>query len=69
MKKILLAVSVSAGLVSVPAQQFRIGDYDGESVTIEYPPSFDGAYLFIEQSSNLTDQAWEWNGENLLKKK
>lgn len=41
-------------------QQFRISDYDGENITIEYPPSFDGAYLFVEQSSNLTSNVvWE----------
>ena len=44
----------------VLAQQFRIVDYADGNVTIEYPPSFDGAYLFIEQSSNLTSNVvWE----------
>ena len=43
----------------VAAQQFRISDYDGENVTIEYPPSFDGAYLFIEKSTNLVSGEWE----------
>ena len=42
------------------AQQFRISEYDGETIVIEYPPSFAGAYLFVEQSSNLiSDVVWE----------
>ena len=53
---LLLGVACS----EVTAQQFRISDYDGDSLTIEYPPSFDGAYLFVESSSNLTSNVvWE----------
>lgn len=44
---------------AVVGQQFRISDYDGQTITIEYPPSFDGAYLFLEQNTNLVDgSAW-----------
>lgn len=56
---VVAVVLVVAMPISLMAQQFRISEYDGDSVTIEYPPSFDGAYLFIEQSSNLTGQVWE----------
>ncbi len=50
-------LAVCGGVV---AQQFRISEYDGETLMIEYPPSFDGAYLFVEQSSNLTSNVvWE----------
>jgi hypothetical protein len=41
------------------AQNFEISAFDGESLDIAYPPSFDGAYLFVESCSNLTDSAWE----------
>lgn len=41
------------------AQQFRISDYSNETIRIEYPPCFDGAFLFIEQTTNLAEQAWE----------
>ncbi len=45
---------------AVVAQQFRISEYDGTTLTIEYPPSFEGAYLFVESSSNLTSNVvWE----------
>ncbi len=48
------------GLLNVSlAQQFRITDYNGENLTIEYPPSFDGAYLFVEKKTNLTEGVWE----------
>ncbi|MCF7864194.1 MAG: hypothetical protein K9L89_05335 [Kiritimatiellales bacterium] len=43
----------------VAAQQFRITDYDGSTVTIEYPPSFAGAYLFFQQNTNLMSGEWE----------
>ncbi|MEA2068004.1 MAG: hypothetical protein U9P12_02275 [Verrucomicrobiota bacterium] len=55
----------SAGLACVLcnvalAQQFRISEYVDGNITIEYPPSFDGAYLFVESSSNLTSNVvWE----------
>jgi len=50
-----------AGLFScaVFARQFRISQYDGESLTIEYPPCFDGAYLFVEKNTNLLSGVWE----------
>jgi hypothetical protein len=57
--RILLTIMVFALGGSSYAQQFRISEYDGESLTIEYPPSFNGAYLFIEQSTNLADQVWD----------
>lgn len=42
------------------AQQFRISSFTNGEVVIEYPPSFDGAYLFVEQSSNLvSNTVWE----------
>ncbi|QBG49011.1 hypothetical protein EGM51_16985 [Verrucomicrobia bacterium S94] len=44
---------------SMFAQEFRISEYDGDSITVEYPPCFDGAYLFVEQGTNLVDQNWE----------
>jgi len=44
---------------AVFAQQFRISQYDGESLTIEYPPCFDGAYLFVEKNTNLLSGVWE----------
>ncbi len=40
-------------------QQFRISENEDGSIRIEYPPSFDGAYLFVEATTNLADQAWE----------
>lgn len=43
----------------VVAQQFRILEYDGDTVTIEYPPSFAGAYLFVEKNTNLVSGIWE----------
>ena len=57
--KVLVSIVVLCFLGVLQAQQFRIGEYDGESVTIEYPPSFDGAYLFVQTCSNLSGQAWE----------
>ena len=55
-----LAVVVFGLCTVAMAQQFRISEYDVDTITIEYPPSFDGAYLFVEQSSNLTSNVvWE----------
>ena len=44
---------------SIFAQQFKVSEYSDGSIQIEYPPSFDGAYLFVEQNSNLVTEAWE----------
>lgn len=59
MKRIGLLLWVCMFCSTVLAQQFQISDYSNGVVTIEYPPSFDGAYLFFQQKSNLTDAAWE----------
>lgn len=49
-----------AACIGAKGQQFRITEYDGATLTIEYPPSFDGAYLFVESSSKLTSNVvWE----------
>jgi len=63
MKRLGLFLSVGflfAVCGAAVGQQFRISEYDGETLTIEYPPSFDGAYLFVGSSSNLTSNVvWE----------
>jgi len=42
------------------AQQFHISSFTNGEVVIEYPPSFAGAYLFVESASNLTSNVvWE----------
>jgi len=41
------------------AQQFRISSITNGEMVIEYPPSFDGAYLFVNASSNLMGGTWE----------
>ena len=53
-----LLLFLFAAVVSL-AQDFAISEFDGENLTVEYPACFDGAYLFIESCSNLTDSAWE----------
>ena len=45
--------------IEVLAQPFRISNFTNGEVVIEYPPSFDGAYLFVNTSSNLTDGTWD----------
>ncbi|MEE9369480.1 MAG: hypothetical protein V3V05_11560 [Pontiella sp.] len=39
-------------------QQFRISEYENNTITIEYPPSFAGAYLFTEANTNLMGGEW-----------
>ena len=41
------------------AQQFKISEYEEGKITIEYPPCFDGAYLFVEATTNLAADVWE----------
>ncbi len=59
MRKYILLTSALLLALSGFAQQFRISEYLDGNITIEYPPSFDGAYLFIDQSTNLAANVWD----------
>ncbi len=44
-----LAVVVFGLCTVAMAQQFRISEYDVDTITIEYPPSFDGAEAWVQK--------------------